>query len=260
MEGFIAPRYPILLLHGLNCRDDRPIYYFGRIPALLEQAGVSVYLGGQDAWGSIASNGQLLQKRLLAILDDASCEQVNIIAHSKGGLEARYLISTLGMGHRVASLTTIATPHRGCKAAQHWLTHKRLIAAATRNLDGFWRLLGDSQPDSLTSLAQLTPESLARFNRDNPDDPRVFYQSWGTALAGSKKDKAMLLTHWLLYPYDGETDGLVSPTAAAWGLYRGTLQHISHQDIVDSRQKNLPHFSITSFYLWLVTDLARLGF
>src|SRR5262249_5187529 len=38
---------------------------------------------------------------------------VHVFAHSMGGLDARYMISRLGMAKRVLSLTTIATPHRG---------------------------------------------------------------------------------------------------------------------------------------------------
>ena len=39
--------------------------------------------------------------------------KVNIIAHSLGGLDARQMLTHLGMGSRVASLTTVGTPHRG---------------------------------------------------------------------------------------------------------------------------------------------------
>ena len=35
--------------------------------------------------------------------------KVNIVAHSMGGLDARYMITKLGMGRRVASLTTLST-------------------------------------------------------------------------------------------------------------------------------------------------------
>src|SRR5207249_8887306 len=42
---------------------------------------------------------------------------VNIVAHSMGGLDARYAISQLGLGGRVASLITIGTPHLGTPLA-----------------------------------------------------------------------------------------------------------------------------------------------
>lgn len=39
--------------------------------------------------------------------EETGCEKVNIIAHSKGGLDSRYAISRLGMDQYTASLTTI---------------------------------------------------------------------------------------------------------------------------------------------------------
>ena len=101
-------RYPILLLHGLNCRDEQGCW--GRIPVLLRRHGARVYLGGQDSYGSIQHNALVLKRGLRKILAEEGCEKVNIIAHSKGGLEARYLISSLGMADQVASLSTVCTP------------------------------------------------------------------------------------------------------------------------------------------------------
>src|SRR6185369_6230360 len=43
--------------------------------------------------------------------------KVNILAHSMGGLDARFAIARLGLADRVASLTTVATPHRGTALA-----------------------------------------------------------------------------------------------------------------------------------------------
>ena len=59
--------------------------------------------------------------RLREILRKTGAEKVNIIAHSKGGLDSRWAISKLGLAPHVASLTTINTPHRGCVFAQHLL-------------------------------------------------------------------------------------------------------------------------------------------
>lgn len=107
--------YPVLLLHGLNCQDERPIYYWGRIPSILRKHGTTVYLGGQDAWGTVKDNAEYINMQINNIILKENCDKVNIIAHSKGGLEARYLISSLNMANKVASLTTISTPHHGMK-------------------------------------------------------------------------------------------------------------------------------------------------
>ena len=110
-------RYPLLLIHGLNCRDDWVFPYWGRVADILREHGATVYLSGQDAWGSIPGNARALLRRAEDILSETSSEKLNLLAHSTGGLEARYLISTLGFAPKAASLTTICTPHRGSKAA-----------------------------------------------------------------------------------------------------------------------------------------------
>ena len=63
-------------------------------------------------------------------------EPVHIIAHSMGGLDARYMISRLDMADRVLSLTTIATPHRGSPFAD-WGTRRlgRLVKPVFRRLE-----------------------------------------------------------------------------------------------------------------------------
>ena len=54
-------------------------------------------------------------------MQKTGCGKVNIIAHSKGGLDSRYAISKLGSDKYVASLTTINTPHHGCLFAEYLL-------------------------------------------------------------------------------------------------------------------------------------------
>lgn len=56
-------------------------------------------------------------------MEETGCQQVNIIAHSKGGLDARAAIAHCGMASCVATLTTINTPHRGCVFAEYLLNH-----------------------------------------------------------------------------------------------------------------------------------------
>ena len=108
-------KYPVLLVHGMGFRDRKVFCYWGRIPKLLEDMGCKVFFGHQDATADIAANGAHLAKRIDEILEETGAERVNIIAHSKGGLDSRYAISSLGMGSKVATLTTIATPHNGSK-------------------------------------------------------------------------------------------------------------------------------------------------
>ncbi|MCQ5134484.1 esterase/lipase family protein, partial [Coprococcus eutactus] len=72
------------------------------------------YCNHQSA-ASVAESGHYIADRIKQIIQETGCGKVNLIAHSKGGLDSRYAISMLGMAPYVASLTTINTPHRGCE-------------------------------------------------------------------------------------------------------------------------------------------------
>jgi hypothetical protein len=56
--------------------------------------------------------------------------------------------------------------------------------AGLKNLVSIF-LLGDLSPTVLASLQELSPERMEAFNRANPDDPRVRYQSWAAKLDSS---------------------------------------------------------------------------
>ena len=162
-------RYPILLIHGLNCRDDWIFPYWGRVADILRARGAAVFLSGQDAWGSVPGNARALLRRGEDILAETGAEKLNLIAHSKGGLEARYLISSLNFAGRAASLTTVCTPHRGSRAAEAWLRRERICRAAGGGMERFWRARGDREPDFYAAVSALTPEAMVRFNAQNPD-------------------------------------------------------------------------------------------
>ncbi|MCI9241598.1 hypothetical protein [Oscillibacter sp.] len=252
-------RYPLLLIHGLNCRDDWIFPYWGRVADILREHGATVYLSGQDAWGSVPGNARALLRRAEDILTETESQKLNLIAHSKGGLEARYLISTLDFAGKTASLTTICTPHHGSRAAAEWLARERVCRIAGRGLEGFWRARGDRDPDFPAAVSALTPEAMARFNEENPDSPLVYYQSWGARLDGAGWDPMDRL-QLRLTRADAPTDGLVSPDSAAWGRWRGTLAGVSHQDAAGGRRRKRPGFDAGEFYIRLIQELAEMGF
>jgi triacylglycerol esterase/lipase EstA (alpha/beta hydrolase family) len=105
---------PVILLHGYLMNRTNWLW-FG--PALARR-GVSSMYG--YTYRSIASMETSARK--LATFIDKVCaleqvEQVDIVAHSLGGLVTRYYIEVLG-GTRVRRLVTIGTPHRGTRLAR----------------------------------------------------------------------------------------------------------------------------------------------
>lgn len=253
-------QYPVVLAHGLAVPDQggkRP--YWGRIADTLRTHGAQVYFGGQDAWGSIETGAAQLGEAVQRAMRETGCTRVNIIAHSKGGLEARYLISSMGWGRCVASLTMLSTPNRGSRVAETLLYARPGIALWARGNDAYWAAHGDRQPDSMRAGEQLTPASMEQFNRDNPDANCVYYQSFGARLLGARADGAMALTRGLFLPLHGESDGLVTPESARWGHYRGTIEGVSHQMLVDAFGRDVGGFHVRGFYIRLVRELAELG-
>ena len=165
-------KYPILLLHGMGFRDDHCIGYWGRIPKTLEEAGYRVCYGHQDSNASIETNARHIAIELEKILINLNTEKVNIIAHSKGGLEARYLATTLGYGDKVASITTLSTPHHGSKTVDHLMRFPNgLIHMGCKVADLWFRGLGDKKPNTFEAINAFKTENARSFNENNPDVP-----------------------------------------------------------------------------------------
>ncbi len=172
-------KYPILLVHGVFFRDFRYLNYWGRIPKELKRNGAAVYYGQQQSAASVEDSGRELAARIRAILDETGCEKVNIIAHSKGGLDSRAAIAHAGCAPYVATLTTINTPHRGCIYAEYLLNKvpeaaRQKVAAA---YNATLKRLGDENPDFLAAVTDLTESACLARNETTPDMPGVLYES-----------------------------------------------------------------------------------
>lgn len=238
-------RYPILLIHGTGFRDWKRLGYWGRIPAALEAEGARVFYGEQDAWGSVAHNAQRLRGSLDRALSLTGCEKVNIIAHSKGGIEARYLASALQYADRIASITTISSPHHGSRTMDSLMRFPRpLLRLAAGLVNGWYRLLGDENPDFLTTCTEFTTTHMQKFNAAYPPPPGTRCTSVATAMRRSRDDFIVAFAHFIVNRIEGENDGLVTTESARWadfqGVWRGTHRRgISHADSVDARRRNL---------------------
>lgn len=129
-----------------------------------------------------------------------------LVAHSMGGLDARYLIAYLDPDHRVKSLLTVGTPHRGTPAASAILNSRALFPTLIQRI---------GKP----GLRELTPE--LRAAEQIPDRADVHYASY----AGCRPLAELPL--WLqpvgrLIPTDN--DGVVPVDSARWGEFRGILR------------------------------------
>jgi triacylglycerol lipase len=263
MINSISLKYPIVLVHGVGAHDRKGIVNFwGRIPEKLKEKNVKVFLGNTDSWGGYESNAEILKKTVEEIFQKTKTEKVNIIAHSKGGIDSRYFIWKYDFGDKIASLTTISTPHHGAEIAdliyKQKIVHSRIVK---RTLNVFGKLYGDISPDLYNVNYQLTTEKMKEFNENIGMDDRVYYQSIYTAMKNSFDDLMFFYSYLYIKDISGENDGIVSVYSAKWGNHVMKIDGgISHAEIIDYKRKNISEINIPDIYIKIVNELSKKGF
>lgn len=218
-------KHPIVLAHGIARFDvlleilkqklklpdtelGERFHYFKGIKPHLEAHGFTVFHPNQDFAGSVELRSGQLKQRVEDALTASGASKVHIIAHSMGGLDARRMIVDLRMAEKVASLTTIGTPHRGTILADHVLGHGGVLLMdvlnRVTNVDGF---------------TDLTIASCEEFNRRAEDSEArndVVYQTYASA-EDFRRVFAPLIPSWLfIRDQEGRNDGLVPFASQQW--------------------------------------------
>ncbi len=214
----------IVLAHGvLGFGDELPgvfqllptIHYFNCVADHLREQGHVVLEPQVDPTGSVRERGNQLAEKILK--QTAPGDKIHILAHSMGGLDARYAISKrTDLVERVATLVTIGTPHRGSPVAD-------AVAKKTGPLlDRIPHLLRQKLENNIKALHDLTTEVCAAFDDSTRDAPTVRYIN----VAGdASKGSELLLFHLAaaIGNLTGEiNDGVVTKSSAL----RAGNQHI----------------------------------
>jgi len=260
---FSIIKYPVVLVHGIIAHDrESPINFWGRIPEIFKSMGIKVFLGNTDAWGDCESNALILKNTIEGILKETGNEKVNIIAHSKGGIDSRYLIWKHNFGDKIASLTTICTPHNGAEIADliynQKITHTKLTKKV---LTIFGKLYGDTNPNIFNVNYRLTTKEMQKFNEKVITDNGVFYQSLYTTMNNAFDDLMFFYTYLYIYKISGRNDGLVSEQSAKWGKYVSKIDGgISHAEILDVKKRKISGKDIPDIFLKIIEDLGKKGF
>lgn len=260
-------KYPILMVHGVFFRDSDFFNYWGRIPADLEENGATIFYGDQESAASVDECGKQLAAKIKEIVEKNGCGKVNIIAHSKGGLDSRAAITLCGAAPYVASLTTINSPHYGCQFADYLLTKApdRLRDSIASKYNAVLTKVGDKNPDFLAAVSDLTDTSCKAFNERCPDSPDVYYQSVGsTSVKASGGRFPLNLSYHLVKHFDGVNDGLVSLPSMKWGenfevVKPRKKRGITHGDIIDLMRENIDGFDVRETYVKIVSGLKERG-
>ena len=256
----MATKYPLILVHGIMLKDWKFVKAFGNIQNILTEQGYIVSTAPTDGFGSIETNASQLKDYVLQVLKETGQYKVNLICHSKGGLDARYMIQTLDMADKVASVTFLCTPHKGSQIA----TKLYALPKPLRGLIAWWltlwyRIFGDQHPEVLKVCYQLsyTPEGVLK-DFDHHDG--IFMQSYATTMEKCKDDFVMGIPLYFSRRFeDSPSDGLVSVESAKFGEYQGicTDASVSHSEIVDFMAGKKKREKIYAFYLTLCEDLAK---
>lgn len=259
----MSTRYSIILVHGIVLKDIKFFKAFGRIEKKLKDSGYVVYTAKTDGFGTIENNALQLKEYVEKVLATEHAEKVNLIAHSKGGLDALCMINNLGMEDKVASLTTLCTPHYGSPIASSLLRLPKFIVKFLAFWINFWyRIFGDKHPDALEVCKQLQNDPNTERERQ-PIPATVYCQSFSTTLKRSRDDFVMGIPLAFCRRLDGTPgDGLVTAPSTEFGNYRGdcTDDSLSHSQIVDFMAGKKKKEKIYAFYTGLCEELAEMGF
>lgn len=261
-------KYPIVMVHGIFFRDWQLMNYWGRVPASLIRNGASVYYGNQQSARSIPDSAEELKQTIMKVIADTGSEKVNIIAHSKGGLDTRYAISSLGLDKYVATLTTINTPHGGCDMVDYLLNKvsPKMCNQIAKRYNSIFTKLGDKEPDFMSGIKDLSPVRLKELESKMLDSPDISYRSCMSCMKNvfSTSFLPLNLGYLVVKKLNGQSDGLVWVESAKHGTFRmvkaSGIRGISHGDTIDLFRENIEGYDVREFYINLVSELKQQGY
>lgn len=249
---------PVVLVHGF-CGFDRvrlggiEVRYFGEIGRAIERRGHAIHATRTPPMAPVARRAEQLADQVRDFLRDVGADRAVIVAHSMGGLDARYMIARLGMARHVAALLTVATPHRGTAQADFWVDH-----AATRH---FAIPLLEALGVDSGGARDLTTAAAERFNADVPDHPAVRYFSVSAACPEGRVPLLLRGGYRLLRRREGDNDAMVSVRSATWGTHLGTWP-VHHMESIGSRfpeERLTAPQDVPAMYVRALDRLAEAG-
>jgi len=252
--------YPIVLAHGFSgFHNIGPLTYFYGVEDALSKDGHQVFVTRVDPYNSSEVRGAELLAQVQSILGDTSSEKVNLICHSQGALDCRYVANKIGK--QIGAVIMVAGVNRGdyvadvASGAVQGPAGDAVQLLLTLFGDGVLDPGGNPNTDAKAAIAQLTTAGCDAFNAKYPDDPNVAYFSIagrsengsGDIDCGSARE-APFVEKWdqvkgpvnaLLSGtaslIDGSSsppptnDGLVTVASARWGTFLGCVpaDHLS---------------------------------
>lgn len=243
LQTAVVSRYPLVLVSGI---DDAPIFDWD--PGIERRLDpiVPTYHVVLPPWLLTERRSPALWEALQPILADH--ERVNLVCYAVGGLACRHAVSPGGLfaddpllaieaRNAVASITTIATPHRGSNVADVALATpdndaRRLISAGV--LPSATALSDDERDAQIQDvLEELSLDGMRAFNDRVPNAAEVRYHSWaGVSYAFGQT----------IWPIDSDIDERCATNT-------GEPAYRHHQDTHDPMTEGL----------WVLSPLAEIA-
>src|SRR5690606_7711728 len=108
-------------------------------------------------------------------------------------------------------------------------------------------LFGGSSPDPIELIRNLSTADMQRFNEENQDSNKVYYQSIASTMTTPQDDLFYALSFKYLRRAAGENDGMVPLENTRWGdkfEHIKTTKGISHADITDIGRMSIGNLPI----------------
>jgi triacylglycerol lipase len=217
----IPKTFPIVLAHGIARFDllskllfkvgqqvDDKLHYFRNIRTHLERQGFTVRHSNVEWARGVGVRSKTLKREVERILSETKAEKVHIIAHSMGGLDTRHMLfdhRKEGFHKKVASLTTLGTPHHGSPFADF------LVRGSGNLISG----LGLSVEGTL----DLTRKAARRFNKKAEEWESlcgVRFRAYGGTQPPQRIFNPLKIAWSIIFAGEGDNDGLVSLQSARW--------------------------------------------
>jgi triacylglycerol lipase len=253
---YAQTKYPIVLCHGMAGFSSLfgVIDYFHDVDSTLTAGGATVFLTHVSQFNSTEQRGEALLSQIEDILARTGAQKVNLIGHSHGGLDARYVAAA--RPDLVASVTTVGTPHQGAELATYLKANlreggftKEVIVRFANDLGKVLGILSGNieSEDARAALDSLSASGAAAFNAKLPtglpDTPcgqgpaeqnGIRFYSWsGTDPFTNAADVGDALLKLASTVYTEPSDGVVGQCSSHFGTVIRDNFKMNHLDEVN---------------------------
>lgn len=261
----IQLKYPVLLCHGYGglsmLISESPMH---KSCMRLREHGIHAFAPNIVPYATVDIRAAQWTDVIQKLKKQYGYEKINVVAHSMAGLDMRYAITHLKMDSEIASLTSIAAPHRGTSLAETVLTAPETIKEKLGELADWVgeNIYPTQKSDSVAAVKQLTRDYVTQvFNPETPDVEGIPYYSYSAAVG--KGTKAPLnaiykVQNQIIYQNEGINDSFVTVESAKWGTHLKTLD-LSHLEQIEIQVSKERKPKVDAFWLDLVMNLKNNG-